>query len=647
MIGLSGVAVLGVAAQWFAWRLRFPSILLLLGIGLLVGPGAELALGHALIDPDALFGPLLLPLTSLAVALILYEGGLSLRLGEIADVEHVVRNLCTIGAAVTWLGAAGAAWLCGLLSPGPALLLGAILVVTGPTVIVPLLRQIRIRGQAGSLLKWEGIVSDPLGACLAVLVFEALLAGTVQAGLGHAAIGFLRAGAAGGVLGCLGAGLLILLERRHWVPHHLENPVSLAIVVAVFTLSNLVQGESGLIATTVMGCVVGNVLKEEIHPITAFKESLQVLLIGGLFVVLAARLDLADLKAALGWESLLFLALLVFVVRPAAVFLATVGSGLLLRERAFLAGIAPRGIVAAAVVSVFGARLAQAGLPGAERLVPLAFLVILATVAFYGLSAGPLSRLLDLREPTPTGVMLLGAQDWARDLAGVLREAGLVVLLIDTNRYRVKRAREEGLWAVHANALSEFVSDELDLSGIGTLLTLTPNDAVNTLAAARFEHSFGRANVFQIQPQGGGSRHDVAPRARSRYLLQDEADHDWISQRAALGWRFRACQIREGCGLASWRETHGAQVVPVGKITLGGPFDAWTNTLEPSLAEGDVLIGFASPETWEAMDAAAEEEEEPADEESAAAAGEEPAGEEGEEAARDTPPSQGEEGSQA
>ena len=593
--------MLGVAAQWFAWRLRFPSILLLLGVGLLVGPGAELAVGQAVIDPDALLGPLLMPLTSLAVALILYEGGLSLRLSEIADVEHVVRNLCSVGALVTWVGAAGAAWLCGLLSAGPSLLLGAILVVTGPTVIVPLLRQIRIRGQAGSLLKWEGIVSDPLGACLAVLVFEALLAGTVEAGLEHAAIGFLRAGAAGLILGCLGALLLILLERRHWVPHHLENPVSLAIVVGVFTLSNLAQGESGLIATTVMGCVVGNVLAEEIHPITAFKESLQVLLIGGLFVVLAARLDLADLRTALCWESLLFLVLLVAVVRPAAVFLATIGSGLQLRERAFLAGIAPRGIVAAAVVSVFGARLAQAGLPGAERLVPLAFLVILATVAFYGIFAGPLARLLDLREPTPTGVMLLGAHAWARDLAAVLRQAGLVVLLIDTNRYRVKRAREDGLWAVHANALSEFVSDDLDLSGIGTLLTLTPNDAVNTLAAARFEHSFGRANVFQLQPQGGDSRHDVAPRARSRFLLQDEADHDWISQRAARGWRFRACPIREGCGLASWREAHGVQIVLVGKVTPGGPFEAWTNTLEPVLAEDDVLIGFASPESWEAM----------------------------------------------
>jgi NhaP-type Na+/H+ or K+/H+ antiporter len=289
LLSLASIIVLGIGAEWLAWRLRLPSILLLLIFGIVVGPVT------GFLNPDALFGDLLLPVVSIAVAIILFEGGLNLRISELRQVGGVVRNLITIGVLVTWLIGAGAAHFLLGLNFALALLLGAILVVSGPTVIMPLLRHLRPSGQVGSILKWEGIVIDPIGAILAVLVFEAILAGGFREAAAVTVIGLLKTILIGGGIGMLGAMIMVLLLRRFWIPDFLHGAVSLTLVIAVFAGSNLLQTDSGLLAATVMGIYLANQRTVSVRHIVRFKENLRVLLISGLFILLAARLQVSHL----------------------------------------------------------------------------------------------------------------------------------------------------------------------------------------------------------------------------------------------------------------------------------------------------------------------------------------------------------------
>ena len=335
-IVLAGVIVLGVAAQWLAWRLGLPSILLLLLTGVVAGPLS------GLVDPDAIFGSSLLPLVSLSVALILYEGGLSLRLSELSKVGAAVRNLLSVGVLVTWLIAGWAAWAI-LGFDGPvAVLFGAILVVTGPTVIGPLLQQIRPTGPAASILKWEGIAIDPLGAVLAVVVFDLISVGHEGNPWIHGGLAVLRTVGIGGGLGFFVAGLYILLIKRFWVPDHLQNGVSLMLAVTVFAVSNYFQEESGLLGVTVMGVTLANQKWVTVEHIVQFKEDLRVLLIGTLFILLAARLRLEDLSQ-LGMAHIVFVLVLIVVARPLSVWISTIGMGLSGAQRVFLSWMAPRG----------------------------------------------------------------------------------------------------------------------------------------------------------------------------------------------------------------------------------------------------------------------------------------------------------------
>jgi NhaP-type Na+/H+ or K+/H+ antiporter len=439
MVGLASILLLGIGAQWLAWRLRLPSILLLLLVGLAAGPLS----GNRLLDPDELFGDSLLPFVSLAVATILLEGGLTLRFRKLRGAGRAVTQLVVVGVPVTWaLATLAARWTLGM-EWRLALLLGAILVVTGPTVILPLLRHIRPRGAAGSLVRWEGIVTDPIGAVLAVLVFQGMFLAGRQA-TAEAVLGLLKALLAGGAAGVLGAGLLVLLLRRRLVPDYLHSGVALAIAIGAFLASNAVQHESGLLAVTLMGVALANQELAHVEHIIEFKENLRVLLISTLFILLAARLPIEEFRE-FDLHNLLFVAVLIVVVRPITIYLGTLGAGLTWRERAFAAWMAPRGIVAAAVASVFALDLAQAGYPDPDRLVSSVFAVILVTVTLYGLTAGPLARRLGLSEENPRGVLVLGAHSWARELAKVLASAGIEVLLVDANRREVRAARMAGL----------------------------------------------------------------------------------------------------------------------------------------------------------------------------------------------------------
>ncbi len=589
LLGLSAILVLGIGAQWLAGRLRLPSILLLLLLGFLAGPVS------GLIDTDAYFGDLLFPVVSLSVAIILFEGGLSLRLSELPRLRGVIGRLISVGALVTWIvGTLAAHYIVGLDWP-LSVLLGAILIVTGPTVVGPLLRQIRPRGKAAKALKWEGILIDPVGAVLAVLIFEAILDGEFGQAPSVIGLGVLQTLAIGVIGGVLFAGLIVLVIRRYWVPDHLHNPVTLLMVVIAFALSNVLHPEAGLLTVTVMGVVLANQNQVSIRHIVEFKENLQVLLIGTLFILLASRLQPGDLFNT-GWQGILFVAVLVLVARPLAVLVSTWRSDLTVKERVFLAWMAPRGIVAASVASIFAFELVASGHSGAEQLVPLTFLVIIGTVTLYGLTSGPLARALGLAEKNPQGILIVGAHKLGQDIAEALQSSGFRAALIDSDGRNVWESQERSLMAYYGDALSEALLDEIDLSGIGRLLALTSNDEVNSLAALHYRDVFGRAEVYQldIDEQFAGQE-PVTQHLRGRSLFGPKVSYESLCALQEAGASVQITEMTEHFDYVALQSLYGNAVIPLFLITNKDELLIYTSDYQPIPKAGQKLVSLAPP----------------------------------------------------
>lgn len=558
LFSLASIVVLGIGAQWLAWRLQLPSILLLLLAGFFAGPVT------GLVDPDHLLGETLFPVVSISVGIILFEGGLTLRRGEIEGVRRVVLRLISSGMLVTWgIAAAGAHWIVGM-DWELSLLIGAIFTVSGPTVVIPLLSFIRPKGKAGSILKWEGILIDPVGATLAVLVFEVILTEELEgASAVIIAMGLIETILIGGIVGLVAGYFMILIFRRHWVPEHLQNPVTVMLVVAAFTVANELQAESGLLTTTLMGLMLANQRYFSVKHLSQFKEDIGVLLLSSLFVLLAARLELESLSN-LSARAVVFLGLLIFVARPLAVYLSTSGSALTLRERLLLAWIAPRGIVAVSVASLFALELHEAGREGADMLVPLTFLVVVGTVAIYGLTAQRVACRLGLAQSHPEGVLIAGAHSWAQQIAQVLQDSGRDVLLVDTNRQLVEKAQAAGLKVVYASILSDQILDEVDLSGMGHLLALTPNDEVNSLAALRFAEIFGRAHVFQLPlHRDHHSRTGISVEQHGRCLFHPETNFSVLDQRFSQGAQVITLPVTVNFDADAFRNRYGSMALPL------------------------------------------------------------------------------------
>jgi NhaP-type Na+/H+ or K+/H+ antiporter len=539
LLDITVVILLGIGAQWLAWRFRLPSILLLLVVGFLAGPV------FGLLSPQALQGDWLFAFVSLSIGIILFEGGLSLRLSELRAVGSAVLNLITVGVLITWaLGATAAHFILGF-NVELAVLIGAILTVTGPTVVVPLLRHVQPKGRVRTIAKWEGITIDPVGAILAVLTLETLLllnepqgeGASVSTAAEHVAVGIgLEIFVALGV-SVAATMLLVFILRRRMVPDFLRNSVTLMVVVVAFVISNVMQHESGLLTTTLMGIALANQPYVSVNRIVEFKENLQVLLIGSLFVLLSARLELSALDY-ITIDVLVFLGILVVGVRPLAVLVSSIGTKLEWEEKAFLSWMAPRGIVAAAVASLFAYQLSPVYPDAVQGMVPVVFAVIVGTVAIYGLTAAPLARWLDLADPDPDGLLFVGAGRWVRIVARRVQEMGFSVALVDNNPEHVEQAREEGLTARQANALSEAILDEMDLSGIGRLLITIPNDEVASLTALHFSDVFDTTDIYQLaaHPDSRHGGEGVMPKhLRGRPLFGEGTSFESLKQHVERG----------------------------------------------------------------------------------------------------------------
>ncbi|NBC23558.1 MAG: sodium:proton antiporter [Gammaproteobacteria bacterium] len=582
---LALIGALGVAAQWLAWRARLPAIVLLLLAGFIAGPVT------GVLDPAADFGDLLRPLVALAVALILFEGGLSLNFSELRETSKAVQRLVTIGALLAFgLGALAAHYLAGLSWPS-ALVLGAILVVTGPTVVMPLLRHARLKPQASSLLRWEAILADPVGALLAVLVYEGVL--VAQAELAGAELLVKVGGAAlWALLGGYALGrLLVLAFVRGKIPEFLKAPVVVVAVLATYAVSGLILEESGLLTVTVMGITLGNSRIASLDELRRFKEFITVLLVSAVFVVLTATLDLAALQSLTPRDALFFAALL-FVVRPASVLLSTAFSGIGTRERLLAAWIAPRGVVAVAVSGLFAVALAEQGIADGERLVALTFAVVMITVVLHGFTLTPLSRLLDLGAAGPPGVLIVGGSPWSTALAEQLDAMKLPVMIVDRNWNHLREPRYQGIPVYYGEILSETAEEHVDLNRFGFLVAATDNDDYNALLCTDFGPEFGRGSVFQIgRPEGEDDRHTLVVTLGGRPLLTEVGGFRTLNSRLAAGWEFRKTTLSDGFDEADLRERLG----PDGQRVLARRKSEviWlTGPEPPKLVEGDVVLTF-------------------------------------------------------
>jgi NhaP-type Na+/H+ or K+/H+ antiporter len=570
---LAGVPVLGLVAQWLAWRLRVPSILLLLlggvGLGFFVKID-DLLLNIADSEEPFLAAQILFPIVSLSVAVILFEGGLTLKFSELHESGKTVLRLVTLGALISWiLTSLAASYLLGF-DYRLAILLGAILVVTGPTVVAPMIRHIRPTRKVASIVKWEGIVVDPIGAVLAVLVFELLFHSSHSDQPVMTALSLITLTAViGGVFGVAIGWMLTKVVAKFWIPDHLHGVLFLASALGSFALSNLIVEESGLVTVTVLGIFLANQKSVSLDHIVQFKENLGVILISCLFIILGSRLDLSSLLDDGIWR-LLFLAALILVIRPASVLLSSWGTEASFREQLLVGALAPRGIVAAAVASVFALKIIadshnsedMVGLAEqAEALVPVTFLVIIGTVMFYGLTSAPLARALHLADSNPQGMLIAGAESWIQKLAHVLDKAGVPVVLVDTNYRNVSEARMNGLRAYCSSILSETIEESADLSGIGRLLAMTGNDEVNVLATSEYAHLFGKANVYQLPPnnESTGGRGSVKELKRARELFGGGLNQRRLSELVRQGHEMKATPLTDEYTLDDFRQTHGEE----------------------------------------------------------------------------------------
>lgn len=590
VLDIALILVLGLGAQWAAWRWQVPAIVLLSVAGILAGPVA------GALDPREDFGALLQPAIAVAVAVILFEGGMGLDFASLRGVATAVRRLVVVGAPVAWaLGATAAHYLGGLSWP-VAVVFGGILVVTGPTVIAPMLRQARLSQRPAAVLRWEGIVNDPLGALFAVLAYEVVIhlnADAPMAGIaGNLLLGISIALALGVALGWSCAHAF----QRGWVPEFLKAPVLLAVILASFAAANMVYDEAGLLAVTALGMTVGNSRIAALDELRRFKEYVTTVLVSSVFVVLTATLTWDDLTA-LTWRHAAFVLAILVVARPLSVLVSTLGTETTWRERLLVGWIAPRGIVAVAVSGLFAGKLVAAGYPDAALLVPLAFAIVFATVVAHGFSIRAIARALGLVSTARPGILVVGASRWTTAFAKALKDVDIPVIIADGDWHRLGIARREGVPTYFGEVLSEVTEHHLEFNAFGHLVAATRNDAYNTLVCTDLAPEIGRANVYQTGRHTGEDH----PRRPSftiggRTLLRSGADIADLETRLAAGWSLQKTRLTDEYGFDQYLEQRSSDAEIILVLREDGRIVFATARDRPKAGAGDTILTFVPPE---------------------------------------------------
>ncbi len=589
LIILTGIGLLSIACQWFAWWVKLPAILFLLLAGIVAGPLT------GWLQPDKVFGDLLFPMVSLSVAVILFEGSLTLKFEEIRGLTTIVRRMVTVGVLVTWTIISLATHWALNFSWNLSFLFGAVVVVTGPTVIIPMLRTVRPNARIANILRWEGIVIDPIGAILAVLVFEFIISGQAGGGaFGHTLLAFGNTLLAGVITGTVGGYFLGVVLRNHWLPEYLHNVAALTLVFGIFTLSNFAQEESGLLAVTIMGMLLTNMKRVSVDNILDFKESLSVLLISGLFIILAARTEFSQFKD-LGWSALIVFFTIQFIARPVKILTSTWGSSLTWQEKAVLSWIAPRGIVAAAVAALFALRLQQQGYEQAALLVPLTFMVIIGTVVLQSATARPIASWLGVAEPEAKGFLFIGANPFARALALALNEKGYRTLLVDSSWDNIRAALMNGLQTYYGNPVSEHADRHIDLVGIGQLLALSPRPELNALATMRYRAEFGSGNLYVLDPESHEESTDkrtFSTPKTTQILFDEDIGYTHLSEMLNNGAEIRSTNITEKFEMSDYNKKYYGRSVPLFALTPKGRIYAFIAGNQPNPGPGWTIMSL-------------------------------------------------------
>jgi NhaP-type Na+/H+ or K+/H+ antiporter len=585
LVKIALIGVIGIGAQWVAWRTGKPAIALMLIAGILAGP----VLG--LIDPERDFGALREPIIKLAVAVILFEGGLSLKFRELRQAGLAVFMLVFVGVPVGWaLGTAAAYYGAGL-PLELAALFGGVMVVTGPTVIVPLLRTLNITPRVKHILKWEAIVNDPIGALLAVGLYAYIIHGGAQADSTAIVTDVVAASLLAVLIGGAAGFALTWAFARGWVPEYLKAAVLLTTVIAVFVLSDLVMHETGLITVTVMGIVMANRETDSSRSLMRFKEDLTVVLVSGVFIILSATLNW-DVVQNFRFRFLFFLLLLLFVVRPLTIMFALLFTRVPFRERLFIAWIAPRGIVAVAVTGLFALRLADYGVPGAEALVPLGFGVVIATIFAHGFTAARFARWLGLDRGKGNGVLLVGANGWTVAFAQFIKQQGSDVLIADESKFALRRARRAGIPVYQGDILDEAHDDNLDMGRYQQLIAATDNDSYNALVCSELAPEIGHDRVSRMNASA-----EHRSKRRGRVLTLGGTPIEEQLDRLQAGWSFGRTRITEKFTYADFTQrmkASGGDTLAVQRAS--GDLAVFSMQHRPPVEPGDTLWTFVPPD---------------------------------------------------
>jgi NhaP-type Na+/H+ or K+/H+ antiporter len=584
------IGILGVGSQWIAWRFRFPAIVVMTIVGLISGPFT------GLLDPAKDFGDLFSPIISIAVAIILFEGSLNLDFRELKGLGRPVFRIVTFGAFLAWiLGSLAAHYVAGL-SWAVAFIIGGLFIVTGPTVILPLLRQAKLKPRPAAILKWEGIIVDPFGALLAVFAFEIIKYLTGNEDSIQSLLLFLLASIFAGIIGWVfGRGIGWMFEKG-FVPEFLKSPIVFAIVIGCFTLSDEIMHETGLLAVTAMGITLANMHISSIEDMRHFKENMSVMLISAVFVMLTASLKINTLLEIFNWKILLFVALMLFAVRPLSIWISTMGTDLTNKEKTLVGWIAPRGIVALTVSGYFANALTEAGFQDAKILTSLTLGLVFATVCAHGFSIRWFAKKLDLAISGQPGVLIVGGSLFSAAFAKLLDEMKIPVLVADASWNRLLDSRKSGVTTYPREILSEQTEYRLDMTPYEYMLATTDMDPYNALVCTTFIPEFGRNHVYQLSLHNKREDlNDLVHTIGGRILFGSGITWEELNEKVEDGYVFRRTTITEQYSYEKYLSEREEETILLFILKPSGKLSFFAEEVQHKGEIGDLIVSFKPP----------------------------------------------------
>lgn len=585
------IGILGIGSQWFAWRFRMPAIVVMSVAGLLIGPV------FGFMNPQEDFGALFNPVISMAVAIILFEGSLNLDFREVRGLGKSVFRIITLGAFIAWILGSLAAYFVAGLSLAVSFIIGGLFIVTGPTVILPLLRQAKLKPRPATILKWEGIVVDPFGALLAVFAFEIITYLTDKSVTIETLLLFFLASLFAIIIGLVSGKVIGEMFERGYVPEFLKSPLVFAVVIGCFTVADEVMHETGLLAVTVMGMTMANVHNASLTEMRHFKENISVLLISGIFIMLTASLGRETLLQIFDINIILFVLLMLFIVRPFSIWLSTINTELSLKEKILIGWIAPRGIVALTVAGYFENVLLQNGYLDAPIVMPLTFALVFATVCAHGFTLAPLAKKLNLSIEGQPGVLIVGASPFSTGFAKVLQEMDVPVLLADLSFEQLFNAKKAGVPYYRGEILSEQTEYYLDMTPYDKLIVATERDSYNSLVATTFMPEFGRNEIFQLSWHVDNKDHpnDLVKRAEARVLFEEGATYEMLNEKVSEGYVFRKTKLTKQYTFEQYQKERqpGNVILMVLKQSGRIHYVTTSSVLKPE--PGDTVISLSPP----------------------------------------------------